>query len=208
MSSVSAEVLFAAVILGLTSGISPGPLMSLVIAETLRHGFAGGLKIATAPLITDAPIIAFAIIILSKLKNVEPAVGVLSLVGGIYLFYLAYECFMSGKTSVHSLPEEKPKSLRKGVIANLSNPNPYLFWVAVGGQYIIKGWKESVFLPVAFIFLFLSLLVGIKVLLAYLVSRVRGLLKSAAYIYIMRILGVILAVYGIFFIIGGAKKLF
>ena len=45
--------------LGLTAGLSPGPLLTLVITETLKHSRAAGIKIAVAPLITDVPIIIF-----------------------------------------------------------------------------------------------------------------------------------------------------
>jgi len=47
--------------LGLSAGITPGPLLTLVITASLRRGWAGGLQVALAPLITDAPIIIFSI---------------------------------------------------------------------------------------------------------------------------------------------------
>lgn len=40
-------------VLGLSSGLSPGPLLALVISETLRHGVKAGVKVALAPIITD-----------------------------------------------------------------------------------------------------------------------------------------------------------
>ena len=39
--------------LGLYAGISPGPLLSLIIAESLRGGWPAGFRIALAPLVTD-----------------------------------------------------------------------------------------------------------------------------------------------------------
>ncbi|MCX9013779.1 MAG: hypothetical protein OIN89_03135 [Candidatus Methanoperedens sp.] len=48
--------LVSGMIFGLTSGISPGPLLTLVISETLKNGSSGGMKVAVAPLITDIPI--------------------------------------------------------------------------------------------------------------------------------------------------------
>jgi threonine/homoserine/homoserine lactone efflux protein len=43
-------------VLGLSCGLAPGPLMALVLAQSLRHGAREGCKIALAPLLTDMPI--------------------------------------------------------------------------------------------------------------------------------------------------------
>ena len=51
------EFLFIGLLLGLSSGISPGPLLTLVIAETLRYGLGAGIRVAITPFITDLPII-------------------------------------------------------------------------------------------------------------------------------------------------------
>lgn len=42
--------------LGLSAGLAPGPLLTLVISETLQHGVKSGVKVALAPVITDLPI--------------------------------------------------------------------------------------------------------------------------------------------------------
>jgi hypothetical protein len=45
------------IIFGLSAGLAPGPLLMLVISDTLRHGIKAGVKVALAPVITDLPII-------------------------------------------------------------------------------------------------------------------------------------------------------
>ncbi len=42
-------------VLGITAGISPGPLLMLVISQTIRFGHREGIKVSLTPLITDAP---------------------------------------------------------------------------------------------------------------------------------------------------------
>jgi len=42
--------------LGLAAGASPGPLLTLVVSSTLARGFGAGLRVALAPVLTDAPI--------------------------------------------------------------------------------------------------------------------------------------------------------
>ena len=61
--------LVSGVVFGASAGLSPGPLLTLVIRETLRHGTKEGLKVAAAPLLTDAPIIALSLLVLARLEN-------------------------------------------------------------------------------------------------------------------------------------------
>jgi threonine/homoserine/homoserine lactone efflux protein len=70
-------------VLGLSSGFAPGPLLTLVISETLRHDMKAGVKVALAPMITDLPIIILTLFIFSKLSNFHDILGIISLSGGV-----------------------------------------------------------------------------------------------------------------------------
>ena len=50
-------VFTAGLLLGAPSGFAPGPMLLLIISETLRHGKHAGAKVACIPLLTDAPIV-------------------------------------------------------------------------------------------------------------------------------------------------------
>jgi threonine/homoserine/homoserine lactone efflux protein len=60
--------------LGLSCGLAPGPLLALVVAQTLRHGPREGCKIALTPLVTDAPIIVVALVVAAGLA-ITPSVN-------------------------------------------------------------------------------------------------------------------------------------
>lgn len=49
------DFLFLGIALGLSAGLSPGPLQAIVISETLLKGKKEGIKVALAPLLTDLP---------------------------------------------------------------------------------------------------------------------------------------------------------
>jgi threonine/homoserine/homoserine lactone efflux protein len=117
--------------------------------------------------------------------------GILSLVGGLYVAYLAWECFQSG--DIEGVPvDAAPRSLRKGVILNLLNPAPYLFWATVGGPLIVQQQEARVAAAALFLLSFYTLLVGSKLALAWLTGKTRRLLFSSGYVRLMRILGVLL----------------
>ena len=72
---MKSEISFLAsgVVFGLSAGLSPGPLLTLVISETLKHGTRSGIKVALAPLITDTPIVMLAITVVSQVSDLHLA---------------------------------------------------------------------------------------------------------------------------------------
>lgn len=190
--------LFSGVIFGLSAGLSPGPLLTLVISETLKHDVKEGIKVSIAPVLTDFPIVIFTILILSRLSNMLALLGVVSLLGSAFLVYLGYEG-ISFKGVDIDVAQTKPQSIRKGVIANFLNPAPYLFWFTIGAPLVLKGFRIGIFPASAFILGFYVFLVGSKVLVAVVVGKSRFFLKSRNYIYTIRLLGIILLVFAVLF---------
>jgi len=61
--------LITAFTFGLGAGVAPGPLQAIVITSTLQRGFGAGWRVAMGPLLTDTPIIALSIAVLSTLPG-------------------------------------------------------------------------------------------------------------------------------------------
>ena len=62
-----ATFLLSGILLGLSGGLTPGPLLTLVVSETLCHDIEAGIKVALAPLITDTPIVLVTVYVLNRL---------------------------------------------------------------------------------------------------------------------------------------------
>jgi len=200
------ELLIAGITLGLYAGLSPGPLLVLVISQTLKHGYKEGIKVAFAPLLTDLPIILISVLFLSFISGYSSILGIISICGGLYLGYLAYESFKT-KGLEGEFDAGEPKSLLKGVTVNFLNPSPYLFWITVGGPIIITAYMRNVYSPWLFIVGFYAFLVGSKIVLAVVSGKSREFLTGRPYIYIMRILGVILLLFALYLIYQGVQLL-
>jgi len=200
------ELLIPGIILGLYAGFSPGPLLLLVISQTIKHGYLEGIKIAVVPIITDLPIVLVSVGFLSLISGYNLLIGSISIIGGLYVAYLAY-----GSITTKGLSEiidtEEPRSLKKGITVNLLNPSPYLFWITVGGPIIIKAYKTSSISPLFFIIGFYTMLVGSKIILAYMTGKSRNLIRPV-YVYIMRILGLFLALFAFYLIKEGIGLIF
>jgi threonine/homoserine/homoserine lactone efflux protein len=186
-------------VFGLTAGISPGPLLTLVITETLRHNKREGVKIAVAPLITDIPIVLLTIFLLSKMAGSDIILGIISLLGGIFIAYLGYDSMKSRGIDVE-LQGLKIKSIRKGMMVNMLSPHPYIFWLMVGAPLILKAYQARPVAAFAFVLAFYTILVGSKISIALLVDRSKAFLKNSFFIWTVRILGAVLLVFAMLLI--------
>lgn len=187
------------ILLGLSAGIAPGPLLTLVISETVRYNKKAGILAALAPVVTDLPIILISLFILSKLSDFNAVLGTISLLGALFIGYLAYENITVQGINV-SEQKSDVQSLKKGVITNFLSPHPYLFWMVVGAPIMMKAYQVNIASVAVFISGFYMLLVGSKIMVAFLVERSKSFLKSTGYIYTIRILGGVLIIFaGIFF---------
>ena len=194
--------LISGIVFGLSGGLAPGPLLTLVITETLKHGIRDGVKVSLAPLITDLPIILVSVLLLSRLANIHFLLGLISLCGAAFLVYLGFESisFRGAELSAVSMT---PQSLKKGIVANFLNPSPYLFWFSIGAPLVIKAVDVSLLAAIFFITGFYVLLVGSKVIVAVLVGKSRQFLKSNRYVYTIRLLGVVLLFFAMVFLRDG-----
>lgn len=193
-------------VLGLSAGLAPGPLLTLVISETLQHDIKSGVKVALAPIITDLPIIILTLFILSKLSDFNNILGIISLAGGLFVLFLGYQSIRTRGVEIN-LQEIKPKSLAKGVIANALSPHPYLFWFSVGAPTMTKAMLQDIRAPLAFIISFYTFLVGSKIVLAILIGKSKFLLRGNTYILTMRFLGLALCALAIVLFRDGLKLL-
>ncbi len=179
------------IVLGLSAGLSPGPLLTLVISETLRHDVRSGVRVALSPIFTDLPIILLTLTVLVQLSNFEKILGVISLVGAVVILYMGYES-MNPKNIDSEFSKTGQKSLLKGILANGLSPHPYLFWFSVGGPIMTRAMNVNLTALSAFVGTFYLLLIGSKILLAVLVGRSKSFLNGKVYLYIMRFLGLVL----------------
>jgi threonine/homoserine/homoserine lactone efflux protein len=191
---------------GFTAGISPGPLLTIVITETITHNKRAGIKVAIAPLITDLPIITIAFFVFSRISQFSILMSLISFLGGIFLVYLGYECLKTSTSDIN-LPESKSASLSKGIIANILNPHPYLFWVTVGTPMALKAYHISTVTVILYFISFYSLLVGSKIGVALIVDKTKTLLTGRFYTWIIRILGLTLFMFAAFFFYDSIKSL-
>ena len=200
------DALSRGTVLGLAAGFSPGPLTFLIVSETLRHGLRAGLKVSLAPVLTDLPIIVIVVLLLDRLLVIPAVYGIIALAGGLFLLQLGIGSLRISAVDLQE-PDSQSRSLWKGIATNLLNPNPYIFWISVGTPIILEAFQRSWTHAAAFVVLFFCSIVGSKMLLAKMIDRSRAFLRSRAYLWIMRILGLLLILYAAMFLQDGLVRL-
>ena len=191
------EFLATGVVLGLAAGFAPGPLLALVLAQSIRFGTREGLKVAAAPLITDVPIVILAtVLVVAAAEAAGGLLGAISLAGAVFVTYLGVESIRA--TGVQAgRPDEAPRSWARGALVNALSPHPYIFWVAVGAPVLIRAWAEGPQAAAAFLAGFYACLVGAKMLVAVIAGRSGGRLRGRGYRAVMVSLGVLLLLFAL-----------
>ena len=191
------QYLTMGVLLGFSAGLTPGPLLTLVVSETLSYNIRAGIKVAVAPLITDLPIIIVAVLILSRLSGSQGILGAISLIGGVLVLTMGIHG-MKTKGLAMDISKAAPRSLTKGILVNALSPHPYIFWLSVGGPAMTKAVDRHILAPAAFLLGFYLLMVGSKMVLAVLAGKSKAVLMGRGYVLTMRCLGFLLCVLAVF----------
>lgn len=196
------ESLLLGVSLGLAAGLAPGPLHALVLATSLQRGFRAGARIAIAPLLTDLPVVSAGVLAVGVMP--DRLVRVMAAVGGLFIIYLAMEAArwrpVEGRMAVPASTD-----VRRGFLANILNPHPWLFWLGVGGPLLRSAWTESWTSAGGFLVAFYVLLVGSKLLLAAVAARGAKFVERSWYRWVIRGSAALLAIMGIFLIAAAVR---
>ena len=112
----SAETVLSAVgaglLLGLSAGLAPGPLLALVITQTMRGGARAGVIVAVAPLLTDVPIVGICLVLVGVIAGTgsAAALGAISLVGGLFVAWLAFDTWRAEAPEATAVAAEAPEA--------------------------------------------------------------------------------------------------
>ena len=146
---------------GFAAASQPGPFQTYLISQTLTRGWKQTLPGALAPLISDGPIIALCLLVLSRVPVWLQSA--LYIAGGIFILYLAYGAFGAWRDFNENAPQAGStgrQSVLKAALMNALSPGPYIFWTLVTGPVLIAGWRTSALNGIGFLAGFYLTLIG------------------------------------------------
>ena len=162
--------------LGVFAAAQPGSFQAYLISQALKNGWRRTLPLALAPLLSDLPIIAVIMLVLTRLP--DSFLGVFRIAGGLFLLYLAWSAFSawrSYRTDQTVEAENESHSIWKAALINFLNPNVYIFWGLIGGAILAQGWQESPALPFIFLAAFYVVMVSATAAIIILFGTARRL---------------------------------
>jgi threonine/homoserine/homoserine lactone efflux protein len=130
--------------LGFAAGAQPGPFQTYLISQTISQGWRRTWIAAFAPLVSDGPIVALVLLVLSQVPDWFQRL--LQVAGGFFVLYLAWGAFKAWK---HFLPDASTKTengsnnLLRAALMNSLSPGPYLFWSLVIGPLLVSTWRVN-----------------------------------------------------------------
>ena len=132
---------FQAFLLGLIFNVTPG----VVFAETIKYGAKSGYRAALyvqlGSLIGDASWAILGLVGIGVLLNIELIRLPISLLGSIYLIYLAYDSFIMSNKSLELDYNKKQynNAFNSGIIISITNPQNIAYWAALGSAFTALG---------------------------------------------------------------------
>jgi threonine/homoserine/homoserine lactone efflux protein len=158
------RTLILGTLLGLFSGVVPGPFTALIAVTSLRHGFWAGLRIALVPLVSETSVMALTALLLSHLPN--EVLQWMGIVGGVFILFLGVRTYREAADHPNQEPHvsSRQRALEGMMLAVLS-PAPWVFWLLVGSPLFLsayhEGWGDAAAFLGSFLFVFVGVYVGI-----------------------------------------------
>lgn len=197
------------IILGITfafaAAVQPGPLLTYLISQTLTNGFRRAFPAAFAPLLSDAPIIALVLLVLSNVPDWLSQV--LQFVGGCFLLYLAFGAFKSWRDyNAREIlnNQSSHQTVLKAALVNILNPNPYLGWTLIMGPLLIKSWHQGPLIGIGLLVGFYTtlILITLGIMLLFAAARSLGPRVNRSLIGISSLAMLAFGLYEIYLFIG------
>lgn len=134
-----------AFILGLLFNATPGVVFTETIKRGINGGFFPALYVQIGSLAGDALWAILGLLGIGILLNIDILKYPLSIIGIIYLIYLAYDSFISSNVKYEKIVVSKSiknNALKSGIFLSITNPQNIAYWAALGSSFGALGIAE------------------------------------------------------------------
>lgn len=208
-----AAILGGSFVIALSGALMPGPLLTVTVAESARAGFRAGPLLITGHAALEFLLVIAIVLGLGPFLKSPPVMGVIALVGGGVLFWMGVDMVrhssglsLNGQTA-GGHEQARSNLVLLGVLASLSNPYWILWWATIGLGYLVAAMKFGAMGVAVFFFGHIAADYAWYALISLGISRGKRLFKDKSYQIMIRICGVFLVGFGVWFLLSARQYL-
>lgn len=191
--------------LGLGAAVPLGPINILIMNESIKK-YKNGVTIGLGAMSSDIAYLFLIFFGLLSYINKPVILNSLSVLGGIFLLYLAFMIFKNRDAEVDTSSEQvqgssSMKLYTKGLALTFINPYTIGFWLSVSGYIASKNLE-----PVITLVGMLSAILLWITIMPYVVHRSKHKISQRVFSWINRISALVLAGFGVMMFINLLTK--
>lgn len=143
-------------VLGLSAAAAPGPFQAVLVARSLRAGPLRALPLALVPASSDPVVITLVLVVLTQLPTA--LLRALTAVGAALVLWIAVLTLRAAARGETAAAADTGRGFAAAAAVNVTNPNAWMFWSAVGGPLVAAAWREAPAHAAAFLIAFFACL--------------------------------------------------
>ena len=191
--------------LGLGAAVPLGPINILIMNESIKK-YTNGVTIGLGAMSSDITYLFLIFFGLLNYINKPEILNTLSILGGIFLLYLAFMIFKNRDAKVDTSGEQiksasSVKLYSKGFALTFINPYTIGFWLSVSGYIASKNLE-----PLITLFGMLSAILLWITIMPYIVHKSKHRISQRVFSWINRISAFVLAGFGVMMFINLLTK--
>jgi len=145
-------------IVGFGAVVSPGPVSTTIVTQSPRHGWWTGPLVSIGHSLMEFILVLLIMVGLGSVLANTPIQIAIALLGGILLAWMGLGMLWNTLRGRVHLPIGEPQALRLsssqlfwlGILATISNPFWYAWWVTVAAGYLAQAQQAGLAIVSAF----------------------------------------------------------
>jgi threonine/homoserine/homoserine lactone efflux protein len=213
-------IFLTALVVGYSGAVVPGPMFTLVVAESMERGAKAGPIVMAGHAVLELALLGGLAVGLTQVLSLPLVTACISVVGGAVMLWmggtLLARAVRGGGVVLAGDRLEVDRTLARrstlrlmglGAVVSFSNPYWSLWWVTVGSAYLVSAALYGIFGIAAFFFGHVLADLTWFSLVAYVVAYGRRFLTQAIYRRLIAVCGVALIGLATYFVVRGARGL-
>lgn len=198
------EMLLIGLGVGFTGAVVPGPMLFATIETSFKKGWSAGPEVVLGHALIESIITLLIIFGIGSFIN-DDIFSIISAVGGIALVTFGFFTVKSPVNDSYSGSDSNEmltSPMVSGIVTSASNPYFWMWWFTAGSALVLRGYEIGLIAAVFFIAGHWIADLGWYSAVSLSFSRGKTLISSGMHNWIMKICGVFLILFGLWFVIG------